>query len=174
MKRSGRIILYLGGVRSGKSRSAQNRAESMANQLVYLATAQPGDAEMADRIRRHRAERGERWRTVEAPLDLPQALVQNDAAGRTLLVDCLTLWLSNLMFAAHDVRNARRSLIDALANINATVLLVSNEVGMGIVPDNALARRFRDEAGWLHQEIAAIADEVWLVTAGLPLPLKNS
>lgn len=174
MKRSGRVILYLGGVRSGKSRSAQNRAESTANELVYLATAQPGDAEMAARIRRHRAERGERWRTVEASLDLPQALVQNDDARRTLLVDCLTLWLSNLMLAAHDVRNARQSLIDALANINATVLLVSNEVGMGIVPGNALARRFRDEAGWLHQEVAAVADEVWLVTAGLPLPLKNS
>lgn len=173
MKRSGRVILYLGGARSGKSRSAQNRAESTANELIYVATAQPGDAEMARRIRHHRAERGERWRTIEAPLDLPQILMQNDDVRRTLLVDCLTLWLSNLMLAEHDIRNARRSLIDALAVINSTVLLVSNEVGMGIVPDNALARRFRDEAGWLHQEVAAVADEVWFVAAGMLLPLKN-
>lgn len=173
MKRSGQVILYLGGARSGKSRSAQNRAESTANELVYVATGQPDDAEMAERIRRHRAERGERWRTIEAPLDLPQILMQNDDVRRTLLVDCLTLWLSNLMLAEHDIRNARQSLIDVLAHINATVLLVSNEVGMGIVPDNALARRFRDEAGWLHQEVAAVADEVWFVAAGLLLPLKN-
>nr|WP_237392647.1 bifunctional adenosylcobinamide kinase/adenosylcobinamide-phosphate guanylyltransferase [Steroidobacter denitrificans] len=152
---------------------AQIRAESTANELIYVATGQAGDAEMARRIRQHRAERGERWRTIEAPLDLPQTLIQNDAVRRTLLVDCLTLWLSNLMLAEYDIRKARRSLVDALAASNSTVLLVSNEVGMGIVPDNTLARRFRDEAGWLHQKIAAVADEVWLVMAGLLLPLKN-
>lgn len=174
MRRSGRVVLYLGGARSGKSRAARCRAESSADELFYLATARPGDAEMAGRIERHRAERGERWRTIEVPLDLPQVLLQNDALGRTLLVDCLTLWLSNLMLAAHDVRSARRALVDALADVSATVLLVSNEVGMGIVPDNALARGFRDEAGWLHQQLAAVADEVWLVMAGLPLSLKGS
>lgn len=146
----------------------------MPNELLYVATAQAGDGEMAERIDRHRAERGARWRTVEVPLALPQALAENDATGRVLLVDCLTLWLSNLLLAEREIPAARRELIGALAVPKATVIVISNEVGMGIVPDNALARRFRDEAGRLHQEIAACADEVWLVTAGLAQPLKNS
>jgi len=139
-----------------------------------MATAQPADAEMADRIARHQADRGERWRTVEAPIELPQALTKNDDVRRVILVDCLTLWLSNLMLQDRDVIAARGDLLSALKRVDATVLLVTNEVGMGIVPDNALARRFRDEAGRLHQEIAACADEVWLIAAGLALPLKNS
>lgn len=173
MARRGRVIFFIGGARSGKSRLAQTRAESTPNELIYLATAQPGDEEMTERIARHRAERGTRWRTVEAPLALPQALAENEGGGRVLLVDCLTLWLSNLLLADRDIANAQRELIDALADVDATVILVTNEVGMGIVPENALARRFRDEAGRLHQEIAARADEVWMVAAGIGLPLKN-
>jgi adenosylcobinamide kinase/adenosylcobinamide-phosphate guanylyltransferase len=129
---------------------------------------------MADRIARHQADRGERWRTVEVPIELPQALIENDHLGRVILVDCLTLWLSNLMLENRDISAARGDLQTALESIDSTVLLVTNEVGMGIVPDNELARQFRDEAGRLHQEIAACADEVWLVAAGLALPLKKS
>lgn len=174
MVRSGRVVLYIGGARSGKSRLAQTRAESMTSELVFLATAQAGDGEMTERIARHRADRGTKWRNVEVPLELPQALAQNDGAERVLVVDCLTLWLSNLMLAERDVAVARRDLAAALTNLDSTVLLVTNEVGMGIVPENALARRFRDEAGRLHQEIAASADEVWLVAAGIGLPMKNN
>jgi adenosylcobinamide kinase/adenosylcobinamide-phosphate guanylyltransferase len=174
MARSGRVIFFIGGARSGKSRLAQNRAESMTGELIYVATAQPADAEMAERIARHRGDRGGRWRTVEVPIELPQALTRNDGAGRVMLVDCLTLWLSNLMLEDRDIPAAQSELLNAFANIDSTVILVTNEVGMGIVPDNALARRFRDAAGRLHQEIAACADEVWLVAAGLGLALKNS
>ena len=174
MARRGRVILYIGGARSGKSRLAQTRAESMPNELVYVATAQAGDEEMTERINRHRAERGTRWRTIEVPLKLPQVLAKSEFAGRVLLIDCLTLWLSNLLIAERDVAAAQREMLEALAAVDATVLLVTNEVGMGIVPENALARRFRDEAGRLHQAIAATADEVWLVAAGIALPLKNT
>lgn len=174
MARSGRVIFFIGGARSGKSRLAQNRAESMAGELIYLATAQPADAEMAERIARHQTDRGERWRTVEVPIELPQALTKHDGGGRVMLVDCLTLWLSNLMLENRDIPAAQRELLKVLEAVDSTVLLVTNEVGMGIVPDNALARRFRDDAGRLHQEIAACADEAWLVTAGFGLPLKSS
>ena len=174
MARSGRVILYIGGARSGKSRLAQTRAESMPNELVYLATAHAGDEEMTERITRHRAERGTRWRTVEVPFELPQELTKNEFAGQVLLVDCLTLWLSNLLLAERDVAAAQRDFVSALSVVDATVLLVTNEVGMGIVPENALARRFRDEAGRMHQQIAANAHEVWLVAAGLGLAMKNT
>ena len=174
MARSGRVIFFIGGARSGKSRLAQNRAESMAGELIYLATAQPADAEMAERIARHQTDRGKQWRTVEVPIELPQALTKNDGAGRVMLVDCLTLWLNNLMLENRDIPAAQRELLKVLDVVGSTVLLVTNEVGMGIVPENALARRFRDDAGRLHQEIAACADEAWLVAAGLGLALKNS
>ena len=169
-RKGGEIVLLLGGARSGKSRIAQARAEARSGALVYLATGEALDAEMADRIAKHRAERGARWRTVEVPLELPEAIRQEN--GRVVLVDCLTLWLSNLLLGEHDVAAATGHLLAALEDAGGTVLLVSNEVGMGIVPENALARRFRDEAGRLHQQVATVATEVSLVAAGLMLRMK--
>jgi adenosylcobinamide kinase/adenosylcobinamide-phosphate guanylyltransferase len=165
-------VLLLGGARSGKSRLAQARAEALAGELVYIATGEALDDEMTQRIARHRADRGRRWRTVEVPLDLAGAIRDEVGADRVLLVDCLTLWLSNLMAGDHDLAVASRGLIEALGSARGAILVVSNEVGMGIVPDNALARRFRDEAGRLHQEIALVVDEVVFVAAGLGLRLK--
>jgi adenosylcobinamide kinase/adenosylcobinamide-phosphate guanylyltransferase len=166
------VVLLVGGARSGKSRIAQARAEALSGELIYVATGQALDAEMTERIARHRADRGARWRTVEAPLELPEAIRREGTQGRVLLVDCLTLWLSNLILGEHDIDVATAALIDALATTSATVLLVSNEVGMGIVPENALARRFRDEAGRLNQRVAAVASEVLLVAAGLAIRMK--
>jgi adenosylcobinamide kinase / adenosylcobinamide-phosphate guanylyltransferase len=169
----GEIVLLLGGARSGKSRLAQARAEADAQAaLVYIATGEARDAEMGERIAQHRADRGARWRTVEVPIDLPDAVSRERGAGRVVLVDCLTLWLSNLLLGDHDVSGATARLLGALQGGDGTVLLVSNEVGLGIVPDNALARRFRDEAGRLNQGVAAIADEVLFVAAGLSLRMK--
>jgi adenosylcobinamide kinase/adenosylcobinamide-phosphate guanylyltransferase len=166
-------VLLLGGARSGKSRLAQARAETDAlAELVYIATGEARDAEMGERIARHRADRGARWRTVEVPIDLPEAVARERGLGRVVLVDCLTLWLSNLLLGEHDVSGATARLLDALQIGGGTVLLVSNEVGLGIVPDNALARRFRDEAGRLHQSVAAAADEVLFVAAGLSIRMK--
>jgi adenosylcobinamide kinase/adenosylcobinamide-phosphate guanylyltransferase len=169
---TGRVVLLLGGARSGKSRIAQTRAETLAGDLVYVATGQALDDEMAQRVAQHRADRGARWRTVEVPLELAAAIRRESGEGRVLLVDCLTLWLSNLMLGDHDVALATQALLDALASTSGTVLLVSNEVGMGIVPENALARRFRDEAGRLNQRVATAANEVLFVAAGLAMPLK--
>jgi adenosylcobinamide kinase/adenosylcobinamide-phosphate guanylyltransferase len=166
------VVLLVGGARSGKSRIAQTRAEAVGGELVYVATGQALDDEMTARIARHRSERGAQWRTVEAPLELPDAIRREGARDRVLLVDCLTLWLSNLMLGHHDVEAATAALLDVLATTSATVLLVSNEVGMGIVPENALARRFRDEAGRLNQRVAAAASEVLLVAAGLAIRMK--
>jgi adenosylcobinamide kinase/adenosylcobinamide-phosphate guanylyltransferase len=172
---TGRVVLLVGGARSGKSRLAQARAESLAEsagELVYIATGQPFDAEMSERIARHQLDRGPRWRTVESPLDLPAAIARESGPERVLLVDCLTLWLSNLMLGDHDTSAAIARLLETLTGRSGTVLLVSNEVGMGIVPDNALARRFRDEAGRLNQDVAQVADEVHLVAAGLAIRMK--
>lgn len=166
------LTFITGGARSGKSARAQKLAEDQAGELVYLATAQAFDDEMTDRIARHRADRGPRWRTVECPVDLPQAIAREAAPNRVLLVDCLTLWTSNLLLAEHDFAAASQRLIDALEQARSPVILVSNEVGMGIVPDNALARQFRDMAGRLNQDVAAIAHRAELVVAGLVVPLK--
>ncbi|SFG24925.1 adenosylcobinamide kinase /adenosylcobinamide-phosphate guanylyltransferase [Novosphingobium sp. CF614] len=166
-------LFVIGGARSGKSRHAQDRMEALPGKLAFVATAQAFDAEMADRIARHRADRGARWKTFEAPIELP-AMIDRAARGAdAVLVDCLTLWLSNLMLAGCDVAAATRALIEALGRCPVPLVLVANEVGMGIVPENALARRFRDEAGRLNQRIAAIAAEVVFVAAGLPLALKH-
>lgn len=165
-------LLVLGGARSGKSRYAQARAESLAGDLVYIATAQALDTEMEDRIARHRSDRGPRWSTLDVPLDLPAAIQTQAAPGHVLLVDCLTLWTSNLMFAERDLDAETEALATAVAHAAGPVILVANEVGLGIVPDNALARRFRDAAGRLNQAIAAAAHEVQFVAAGLPLRLK--
>jgi adenosylcobinamide kinase / adenosylcobinamide-phosphate guanylyltransferase len=164
----------LGGARSGKSRHAQALAEATGGERVFIATAQAFDAEMRDRIARHRADRDASWRTVEAPTTLQQAIRKNDAAGRVLLIDCLTLWVSNLLLADQDLEAAGDSLLGAIAESHAAIILVSNEVGFGIVPDNALARRFRDGAGILNQRLAAVCDAVDLVVAGLPLRMKGA
>jgi adenosylcobinamide kinase/adenosylcobinamide-phosphate guanylyltransferase len=169
-----RATLILGGARSGKSRHAESLVEADGRAPRYLATAEPGDAEMAERIRHHQARRGARWATIEAPLDLPGAIQREAHEGRVLLVDCLTLWLSNLMLAQRGVARETDRLLDALAGAPGAVVLVANEVGFGIVPENALARDFRDEAGRLNQRVAAAADRVVLVVAGLPLTLKDS
>lgn len=166
-----RTTLVLGAARSGKSRFAEALLDGWTGRRVYLATAEAGDAEMAERIRHHRARRGDTWDTVEEPLALPKALVREGAAA--VLVDCLTLWLSNLMHTGRDVDAATSALTAVLARRTAPAVLVSNEVGWGIVPDNALARAFRDAAGFMNQTVAAACDRVVLVAAGLPLLLKD-
>ena len=165
-------LLVLGGARSGKSRFAQTQAENSPGDLVYIATAQPLDAEMADRIARHRHDRGPRWRTVEAPQELTNAISDNSRCDNVLLIDCLTLWASNLMFAERDISAEIAALTTAISNAPGRIILVSNEVGLGVVPDNALARQFRDVAGEINQEVARIADSVVFVMSGLPVVLK--
>ncbi|KTT73862.1 bifunctional adenosylcobinamide kinase/adenosylcobinamide-phosphate guanylyltransferase [Sphingomonas endophytica] len=165
-----RTRLVLGGARSGKSRHAQVLAETVAGPRVFIATAQAFDAEMAERIAHHRADRGPEWRTVEAPVALPEAIAT--AGGAMVLVDCLTLWTSNLLLSDADVEAATDALVGALAGAGGRIVLVSNEVGWGIVPDNALARRFRDVAGRVNQRVAATVDRVDLVVAGLAMRLK--
>jgi adenosylcobinamide kinase/adenosylcobinamide-phosphate guanylyltransferase len=167
------VCLVLGGTRSGKSAVAETAVLETGLAPVYLATAEARDGEMDERIARHRARRGTAWTTIEEPLDLTGTLKRQAGPGRAILVDCLTLWLSNLMAAERDVVAEGDRLAMALADASGPVVLVSNEVGQGIVPDNALARRFRDEAGLLHQKVAAVAGRVLFVTAGLPQTLKD-
>jgi len=166
--------LVLGGARSGKSRHAEALVESQPGDCIYIATAEAWDAEMVERISRHQQQRGSRWRTVEAPLDLVETLGRVAGPGRAVLVDCLTLWLSNLMHADRDIAAETDRLVRWLAAPAGPVVLVSNEVGLGIVPDNALARAFRDHAGRLHQAVAAVVPSVVFVAAGLPLTLKSA
>lgn len=165
-------LLVLGGARAGKSRYAQTRAEAFDAELMFVATAQPSDTEMADRIAAHRADRGSRWSTIGVPLELATAIRDTSRPDRLLLVDCLTLWTSNLMLAEHDIARATEELASAIGAASGPLVFVANEVGLGIVPRNVLARRFRDEAGRINQRIAAAADEVVFVAAGLPLKLK--
>lgn len=166
-------LLVLGGARSGKSSYALQRAEALQGELIYVATGAALDDEMADRIARHRADRGSRWQTLEVPLALADAVRDQARSDRVLLIDCLTLWVSNLMFAGQDAEQAAAGFADALAAAAGTVICVTNEVGLGIVPDNALARRFRDIAGRVNQKIAAASGEVVMVAAGLPFTLKK-
>ena len=168
-----KISFFLGGARSGKTRRALSLAESSGKAPVYIATGQAFDAEMQDRIDRHKAERGPHWRTVEAPIDLAAAITSSSSTKTILLIDCLTLWLSNLTFAQRDTSAETQILIQALQDAAGPVLVVSNEVGLGIVPENALACRFRDDQGRLNQSIAAVADRVEFIAAGLPLTLKG-
>lgn len=169
--------LILGGAKSGKSSYAQALAEAWGGRLVYVATAQAGDQEMKTRIARHQAQRGQAWDTLEEPLELEAALKRADGEDTVLLVDCLTLWLSNLMLAAELDDAALQERFEALRRVlpdlRSRIILVANEVGMGIVPDNALARRYRDQAGSLSQQLAKTCGRVILVTAGLPLALKG-
>jgi adenosylcobinamide kinase/adenosylcobinamide-phosphate guanylyltransferase len=166
------LTLVLGGARSGKSRHAEDLVAALPPPWHYVATAQAYDEEMRERIAHHRERRGEGWETHEVPVELPDCLASLGCCTAPILVDCLTLWLSNVMLAELDMDVAARSLELALAEVRAPVVLVSNEVGLGIVPENALARRFRDEAGRLHQRLAARADRVLFMVAGLPMVVK--
>jgi adenosylcobinamide kinase/adenosylcobinamide-phosphate guanylyltransferase len=165
------IILITGGARSGKSVRAEARAKAFAGKPVYIATAEALDAEMRERIARHRARRDGEWIEHETPLELVPALTATDGGGARL-VDCLTLWLSNLMHAERDWSRETAALVEVLRAQKSPVVLVTNEVGLGIVPDNALARRFRDAAGIMNQTVAQAADEVEFVVAGLPVRVK--
>ena len=180
-QRRGRVTLILGGARSGKSRLGEAIVESAAGAggqpAVYIATALVTaaihDDEMRQRIDTHRARRGENWRTVEIPHDLSQELSRQLPNGKPILVDCLTLWLTNIMLADRDVEAEIEALAGSFSHVRAALVLVSNETGLGIVPDNALARRFRDASGLMNQQIAAAADNVLFVAAGLPLVMKG-
>jgi adenosylcobinamide kinase/adenosylcobinamide-phosphate guanylyltransferase len=165
--------LILGGARSGKSALAARLARSSGLAVTVVATATARDAEMAERIARHRAARPPTWRIVEVPIGLAAALRAECAADRIVIVDCLTLWLSNLLLAEAPLESERAAFLDALPALPGRVLLVANEVGLGIVPENALARRFRDEQGTLNQAVAALCERVILVAAGIPLAVKG-
>jgi len=167
-----RLTLVLGGARSGKSRYAESLIAALPPPWIYLATAQALDAEMAERIAAHQARRGGGWRTLEAPRDIAAPLSAH--ATMPILVDCLTLWLSNLMLANRDTDAEIAAIEGALTKRAAPTVLVANEVGFGIVPENALARRFRDQQGLLNQRIAALADRVVLMVAGLPVHVKGA
>jgi adenosylcobinamide kinase / adenosylcobinamide-phosphate guanylyltransferase len=167
-----KLTLVLGGARSGKSRYAEGLITALPPPWTYIATAEAGDDEMAARIAGHRARRGTQWHTVEAPRALVQAL--SACGAEPVLVDCLTLWLSNLMLAEADIDAETAQLEQALATANGPRVLVANEVGSGIVPGTALGRRFRDRQGILNQRIAARAERVILTVAGLPLALKGA
>jgi adenosylcobinamide kinase / adenosylcobinamide-phosphate guanylyltransferase len=169
---SGRLTLVLGGARSGKSRYAESLVMALPSPWLYVATAEARDSEMAERVAVHQGRRGPSWTTVETPRDIAGALAAN--ANTPALVDCLTLWLSNVLLADADVDAEIEHLDEALTHAAAPLVLVANEVGSGIVPDNALGRRFRDLQGLLNQRIVARADRVVLVVAGLPLTLKGS
>ncbi|WP_199260554.1 bifunctional adenosylcobinamide kinase/adenosylcobinamide-phosphate guanylyltransferase [Paracoccus binzhouensis] len=166
-----RVIMVTGGARSGKSALAESIAARHEGARFYIATAEARDDEMTQRIGRHRAGRGPDWQTVEEPRDLADALARTDGQGPRL-VDCLTLWLSNLMAGGDDPGPQVGALCELLPAQRSPVVLVTNELGLGIVPDNALARRFRDEHGWMNQAVARVADEVWMAVSGLPLRLK--
>jgi len=167
------LTLVLGGARSGKSAYAEQLLIS-APEKIYLATAEAGDGEMIERIRLHQDRRGLGWVTVEEPIALLDSLRMHDRAGRPILVDCLTLWLSNLLFAQADCRAAIDQLAHGLAGLHGPIVLVSSEVGLGLVPETPLGRRFRDLAGLMNQAIAAQCQRVVFVAAGLPLVMKES
>ncbi|PQA73426.1 bifunctional adenosylcobinamide kinase/adenosylcobinamide-phosphate guanylyltransferase [Brucella oryzae] len=173
MASPGKSVLVLGGARSGKSSYAEKMVVSSGLQPLYLATGRAFDKEMESRIAIHRDRRGSEWQTVEEPLDLIGALTLHVAADRFVLVDCLTLWLTNLMMAERDIATETASLVAMLPDLAGSVVFVSNEVGLGIVPENRMAREFRDHAGFLHQAVAAVADEVYFMAAGLPLKMKG-
>ncbi|MFC3169683.1 bifunctional adenosylcobinamide kinase/adenosylcobinamide-phosphate guanylyltransferase [Paracoccus fontiphilus] len=166
MTKQGHITLVTGGARSGKSDLAERLTARHGLPRIYIATTEARDGEMADRIALHRRARGDGWATVEEPLALADALRRTDGQGARL-VDCLTLWLSNCMGDA-DIEG----LTSTLRRMQSPVVLVTNELGQGIVPDNALARDFRDRHGWMNQAVARIADEVWMSVSGMPLRLK--
>ena len=178
--------LVLGGARSGKSAAAEQRALALGLETVYIATAQAGDVEMAARIAAHRARRSPAWRLVEEPLVLASALLQNASPNRCVIVDCLTLWLANVLsrdidpnLSVGDVvapmfERERAALLDCVPRLPGEIIFVSNEVGMGVVPMSALSRRYCDEAGRLHQALARVCERVTWVAAGIPLVIKGA
>ncbi|MBS0512554.1 MAG: bifunctional adenosylcobinamide kinase/adenosylcobinamide-phosphate guanylyltransferase [Proteobacteria bacterium] len=180
-----KLELILGGARSGKSRLAERRAADSGLPVTVIATAEAGDEEMAERIRRHQADRPATWKTVEAPRALAATLRRESTPGRCVIVDCLTLWLANLMAGAEALppaasadalprfRQQRDDLLATLPTLPGHVILVANEVGLGLVPDTPLGRLFRDEAGRLNQAVAALCPRVTFVAAGLPLVMKG-
>jgi adenosylcobinamide kinase/adenosylcobinamide-phosphate guanylyltransferase len=170
--RSG-TVLVLGGARSGKSAFGERLVGESGLSPIYVATAEPRDAEMAERIAAHQARRGPAWRIVDEPLELEAALEREAAPDRVILVDCLTLWLSNLMEAEADIAARTDALCETVRGLPGLVVLVSNEIGLGLVPDNSLGRAFRDAQGRLNQQVAAVAEKVVFVAAGLPLVLKG-
>ncbi len=169
------IELILGGARSGKSRLAENTAAASGRTVSYIATSQPLDDAMAERIARHRAQRPAHWGLVEEPIALADALRRTAAKDRCVLVDCLTLWLTNLLLQDDPQRLAaeRSALIEVLPGLPGHTILVSNETGLGVVPMGELTRRYVDEAGWLHQALAGLSDRVTFCVAGLPMILKG-
>lgn len=168
-----RVTFVLGGARSGKSRFAENVAFQSGLDRHYLATSQIYDDEMRERVALHREQRGEHWTTHEEPMALVETLAGIQSDDRVILVDCLTLWVTNLMMAERDVSLESARLVDSLAAGAGHFIFVSNEVGLGIVPDNRMARQFRDHAGRLHQMLAAKANDVFFIAAGLPLKMKG-
>jgi len=171
-----KIIFITGGARSGKSRLAEELTERCGAPLAYVATGQAGDAEMRERIARHQARRGPAWQTIEEPLDLAAVISGHDGRVKGMLVDCVTLWLANLLFRHDDARQVLAevaSLAAMFPALQTPIVLVSNEVGMGIVPENGLARAFRDLAGEANELLAQAADEVYVTFSGLPLKLKG-
>ena len=168
-------ILVLGGCRSGKSGHALDLAENMGGRRIFVATCVPRDEEMRQRVRRHQAERSDAWQTLEVPVDLAGAIVRHACSADVMLVDCLTLWLSNLLMETEDtehIQGAIRNLADTVRTAPQAIVLVSNEVGSGIVPENRLARRYRDLAGWTNQAMAAACDRVVWTVAGIPVTIK--
>lgn len=169
------LELILGGARSGKSRLAERLADESGLDVVYIATSQPLDGEMKARVVQHRARRPAHWALVEEPLQLARVLSEQAASGRCLLVDCLTLWLTNLLLQDDPARLAaeREALLDCVSKLPGRILLVSNETGLGVVPLGELTRRYVDEAGWLHQALAERSQRVLFTVAGLPMVLKG-
>lgn len=168
----GGITFVFGGSRSGKSGFAENLVQNSDLDPVYIATGKAGDNEMTDRILAHQERRGSQWLTVEEPLALADAVAQSAFQGRALLVDSVAMWVTNLMMADANVGRECDSLIAVMTEVPCPVVLVSDETGLGIVPDNEIARRFRDLSGEVNQKIARVADEAWFVAAGLPLKMK--
>jgi adenosylcobinamide kinase/adenosylcobinamide-phosphate guanylyltransferase len=168
------LELILGGARSGKSRIAEQHALASNKSLIYIATAEALDKEMTERIAEHRLRRDDRWQLVEEPLALAKALKEHSRADNCILVDCLTLWLNNLLHLGDEHwQREREALLKTLVDLPGDIILVSNEVGQGIVPLGELSRIFVDQSGWLHQDLARISDRVLFVVAGLPQILKS-
>lgn len=167
------IRLVIGGARSGKSSYAEKLASLSGKNVIYIATAQAYDDEMQARIQQHQDQRPDKWETIEEPINIDQVISDNSLISNCILIDCLTLWLTNLLCEKRDVAACKQTLLDALQQSFSDIILVTNETGMGIVPMGQLTRRYCDEAGWLHQMIAAVADEVVLMVAGIPVLIKD-
>ncbi|MBF0329523.1 MAG: bifunctional adenosylcobinamide kinase/adenosylcobinamide-phosphate guanylyltransferase [Nitrospirae bacterium] len=166
------ITFIIGGARSGKSSFALKKASDKQGKKAYIATAQAFDAEMKERIEKHKKERSSDWECFEEPLEIAALLKNIQGRYEVILLDCLTLWLSNMMLAEKNIEDEIESLVSSIKGNKSSLFFVSNEVGLGIVPDNPLARRFRDLAGTLNQSIAAVADEVYFVAAAIPMKIK--